>query len=65
MDKVYQVVELVGTSKKSQEDAIANAIKMATEKGHRIDWFEVVEQRGYVEDAKVAYYQVVLKLGCA
>jgi hypothetical protein len=65
MDKVYQVLQLVGTSQQSIEDAIQSALKKASEKGHKVDWFEVVETRGFVENAKVKYYQVNLKIGCA
>lgn len=65
MDKVYQIVQLVGTSQHSIEEAIQNALRTAAEKGHKVDWFEVAETRGFVENAKVKYYQVNLKIGCA
>lgn len=65
MDKVYQIIQLVGTSQQSIEDAINNALAKAGENGHKVDWFEVAETRGFVSDNKVQYYQVVLKLGCA
>lgn len=65
MDKVYEILQLVGTSKNSIEEAIRNALAAAHEKGHKVDWFEVVENRGFVNDGQVQYHQVVLKLGCA
>ncbi len=65
MDKVYQILELVGTSQKSIEEAIQNALTKAGENNHKVDWFEVKETRGFVNDNSVQYYQVVLKLGCA
>jgi flavin-binding protein dodecin len=63
-DKVYQIVELVGTSQESIEKAIDNAIKQAAKSQSKVDWFEVLETRGFVDDNKVKYYQVHLKLGC-
>ena len=63
MANVYSVTKLVGTSKKSIEDAIENAIATAGKTLKNLDWFEVVESRGYIEDNKVAYYQVTLEIG--
>lgn len=63
-EKVYQILQLVGTSQHSIEDAIENALETANAKMHKVDWFEVVETRGFVEGAKVKYYQVNVKIGC-
>ena len=62
-DHTYKKVELVGSSKISTDDAIKNAIEKASNSLHNLDWFEVVETRGHIEDGKVAHYQVVLKVG--
>ncbi len=62
-DKVYAVSKVVGTSKKSIEAAIENAISTAAESIKNLDWFEVKETRGYIDNDKVAYYQVSLELG--
>lgn len=62
-DHVYKVVELVGSSTTSSDDAIRNAIETAAKTLRRIDWFEVVETRGHVADGKVGHFQVTLKLG--
>ncbi|MCI5044503.1 MAG: dodecin family protein [Aquisalinus sp.] len=62
-DNVYSVTKLVGTSSKSIEDAIENAISTASKTLKNLDWFEVKETRGYIADNKVAYYQVTLELG--
>jgi flavin-binding protein dodecin len=62
-ENVYKIVELVGTSKRGTDQAIANAISRASKTLRRIDWFEVKEVRGHVEDGKVAHTQVVLKVG--
>jgi flavin-binding protein dodecin len=60
---VYKLVELVGSSTTSTDDAIRNAIETAAKTLRHIDWFEVIQTRGQVVDGKVAHYQVSLKLG--
>lgn len=62
-DHVYKVIEIVGSSAKSIEDAIQQAIAKSGETLHNLDWFEVVETRGHIVEAKVAHYQVKLKIG--
>lgn len=60
---VYKLVELVGSSTSSTDDAIRNAIETAAKTLRHVDWFEVVETRGHVADGKVAHFQVTLKVG--
>jgi dodecin len=62
-DHVYKLVELVGSSTTSIEDAVQNAIGKANASIRNMRWFEVVETRGYIENGKVAYWQVTVKLG--
>jgi flavin-binding protein dodecin len=62
-DHVYKLVEIVGSSEKSIEDAIAGAVSKASETIRNLRWFEVVQTRGHIENGKVAHYQVVLKVG--
>lgn len=62
-DNVYKVIEIVGSSPTSIEDAVEGAISRAARTLHDIRWFEIVETRGHVEDGKVAHYQVTLKIG--
>lgn len=62
-DHVYKIIEIVGSSAKSSDDAIQQAIAKAGTSLHSLDWFEVVEMRGHIVDAKVAHYQVKLKIG--
>ena len=62
-DHVYKIVELVGSSKTSVEDAVQNAIKEAAKVTQNIRWFQVVETRGYVEENAIAYWQVTVKIG--
>ena len=59
----YKLVEIVGSSPNSQDEAIRNAIAEASKTLHNLDWFEVVESRGHLRDGKVAHFQVKLKVG--
>lgn len=62
-DHVYKMIELVGSSSTSSDDAIHNAISRANESLRNLDWFEVVETRGHIREGKVAHFQVRLKVG--
>jgi flavin-binding protein dodecin len=59
------VVELVGSSESSVEDAIEGAIAKAALTVRHLRWFEVVQVRGHIEEGKVRHYQVTLKAGFA
>ncbi|ABF10519.1 dodecin [Cupriavidus metallidurans] len=59
----YKLVEIVGSSADGSDAAIRNALAKASESIKNIDWFEVVETRGHVQDGKVAHFQVTLKIG--
>lgn len=59
----YKKIELVGSSKKSIEEAIQNALDECSKSVRHIEWFEVVETRGHVVDGKVGHFQVTLKIG--
>jgi flavin-binding protein dodecin len=62
-DRVYKKIELVGTSTSGIEDAVQNAITTAAQTINHMDWFEVSEVRGHIQDGRVAHYQVVVKVG--
>jgi len=62
-DHVYKVIELVGSSETSVEDAINNAVSRASETVRNLRWFEVMQTRGQIQDGKVHFYQVMLKVG--
>ncbi|HEU4998390.1 MAG TPA: dodecin [Lapillicoccus sp.] len=62
-DHVYRVTEVVGTSSESLEVAIRNGIERAAETVRGLDWFEVTEIRGHLEEGSVAHFQVGMKLG--
>jgi flavin-binding protein dodecin len=59
----YRVIEIVGTSTQGTDDAIRSGIARASETLRNLDWFEVVQTRGHIEDGAVAHYQVTLKVG--
>jgi dodecin len=60
---VYKILELVGSSEKSIEDAIQSAITRAKATIRGMRWFEVLQTRGYIADGTVHTYQVTLKVG--
>jgi flavin-binding protein dodecin len=62
-DHVYRLIEVVGSSETSIEDAIQSAITKASSTIRHIRWFQVVETRGQVENGRVHYYQVTMKIG--
>jgi dodecin len=62
-DKTYKLIELVGVSDRSTEEAIRGAIERAGQSLKGIDWFEVTEIRGLVQEGRVAQFQVKLKVG--
>jgi flavin-binding protein dodecin len=62
-DHTYKLIELVGSSANSSDDAIRNAIAKASATLKHIDWFQVTETRGHVVNDRVAHFQVTLKVG--
>ena len=62
-DNVYKTVEITGSSTEGVTQAIDRAIGKASEPLRGLEWFEVSEIRGHIEDGNVAHYQVTLKIG--
>jgi flavin-binding protein dodecin len=62
-DHVYKILELTGSSTIGIEDAVQKAIARAHQTIRNIQWFNVTETRGHVEDGKVAHWQITLKIG--
>lgn len=62
-DPVYKHLDLTGTSTKSVEDAVDNAIRRASKTIRDMKWFEVVETRGSIQDGKVSQWQVTVRIG--
>ena len=63
MSKVFKMVELVGTSTKSMEDATKNALERASKTIRNMSWFEVLEIRGGISKELEVEWQVTLKVG--
>lgn len=62
-DHTYRVTEIVGSSQESVQDAIRNGVRRAAQTLRGLDWFEVTEIRGHIEDGDVGHFQVGLKVG--
>jgi flavin-binding protein dodecin len=62
-EHVYKKLEIVGSSPNGPEEAIHNALSRAHKTIRNMRWFEVTETRGYIEDGKIAHWQVTLKIG--
>ena len=62
-ENVYKKIELVGSSPRSIEEAVTNALARAEKTIRNMRWFEVTETRGHIENGKVDHWQVTLKVG--
>lgn len=62
-DHVYRVIEIVGTSEHSVDDAIKSAVARASETLRHLRWFEVVRTSGHIAEGAVQHFQVTLKVG--
>ncbi len=50
---IYKKIEVVGSSDKSTDEAIRNAIEVASHTLDHMDWFEVVETRGEIRNGGI------------
>lgn len=62
-DKTYKVVDVVGVSDQSIQQAVRNALKKASQTLRNIDWFEVGEIRGSVDAKGEPEFQVNIRIG--
>ena len=62
-DNTYKITEVVGTSTDSVQQAIRNGVSKTSQSVRNLDWFEVTEIRGHLEDGEVAHFQVSMKIG--
>ena len=62
-DHIYSISEVVGSSTVSVDEAIRGAVARAAKTLHNLDWFEVTNIRGHIEDNQLSHYQVTLKIG--
>ncbi|HEY0336618.1 MAG TPA: dodecin, partial [Burkholderiales bacterium] len=51
------------SSPRSIEDAVQTAIARAAKTLRGMHWFQVTDTRGNIENGKVAYWQVTVKVG--
>lgn len=59
----YKLIEITGTSDKSIEDAIEQAVAKASQSVEELRWFKVIETRGTIDQDQVKQWQVTLKVG--
>jgi hypothetical protein len=62
-EHVYKLIEVAGSSTVGYDDAIQKAVSKAAASLDNLDWFEVKEMRGHIQDGQVAHFQVVVKIG--
>ena len=62
-EHVYKSVEITGSSPAGVSEAIERAVAKASETLRNLDWFEVVNVRGHLNEGQVAHVQVTLKVG--
>ena len=63
MERTYKKIEIVGSSEKSFGEAVQSAVAKACQSLRHVDWFEVTEMRGLVENDQVKEFQVTVKIG--
>jgi flavin-binding protein dodecin len=62
-DHIYKKIELVGSSTKSIEEAVENAVARASQEHAHPRWLEVIETRAHLENGKITHWQVTVKIG--
>ena len=64
MAHVYPITEVYGSSTESVDDAIRSAVSAAGQSVRNLEWFQVTEIRGHVnDDGSIGHFQVGVKLG--
>ncbi|MCX4903301.1 dodecin [Streptomyces sp. NBC_00878] len=62
-DHTYRITEIVGSSHEGVDQAIRNGISRASQTLRNLDWFEVTQVRGQIENGQIQHFQVGLKVG--
>jgi flavin-binding protein dodecin len=62
MESVYKIIELVGTSEKSWEEAAKNAVEMAASSLQELRIAEISAMDMRLEDGKVTAYRARVKV---
>lgn len=59
----YKIVELAGTSPDGVSEAMRSGVARASKTLRDVDWIQVTDIRGHVEDGQIAHFQVEMKVG--
>lgn len=62
-DHVYRVTEIVGSSAEGIDQAVRNGVERASGTVRNLDWFEILNVRGHIQDGRVGHFQVTMKVG--
>ena len=62
-DKTYKIVDVVGVSEESIQQAVRNAMNKASQTLRNIDWFEVRNIRGAMHGTSGLQFQVEVRIG--
>ena len=62
-DHIYKKIEIIGTSEKSSDDAVQNALSKASGSIQNLRWFEIIETRGSIANGGIERWQVTIKVG--
>ena len=63
VNRTYRLTEIVGTAPEGADQAIRNGIAKASSTIRNLDWFEVTQIRGQIEDGRAVHFQVTMKVG--
>jgi len=61
-DSIYKVIEIIGSSEKSWEDAAKNAVKVASKTLRDLRIAEVLSQDLKIENGKVSAFRTKLRV---
>lgn len=62
-DKSYKIIQIVGVSGDSIQQAVRNAVEKARKTIRNVDWFEVADIRGVVQKDGSPEFQVEVRIG--
>ena len=62
-DHIYKTIEITGSSASDLEAAMRGAVTKASETVRNLDWFELTNVRGHIEDGQIAHFQVTMNIG--
>jgi hypothetical protein len=61
--RTYRIVEVAGSSPDGVTEAMRAGVARAAKKLRGLDWVEVTEIRGHLEEGEIAHFQVTMKVG--